>query len=118
MSIYLFIFILFVFAEILNNCFQYCVTGGAVTQIVRSYNNVPKDFKLAHFDELPVPSGPWQHDHDRRQRKYNLQLLFGASFFIFTIFAVSKQSAIASIYIRTDNAKTTKNFNEHRNKKK
>ena len=43
----------------------------------------------AHMNSFPVPEGPWQEYHDRRNSKWNMQLGAAALVFVATIVAVS-----------------------------
>ncbi|ODM98427.1 hypothetical protein Ocin01_08253 [Orchesella cincta] len=37
------------------------------------------------LNELPIPQGSWQAAYDANQRKYNIHLAIGVSFFLFTL---------------------------------
>ncbi|XP_047990207.1 uncharacterized protein LOC125229422 [Leguminivora glycinivorella] len=52
-------------------------------QSVRRYH--AGDFKAPTMEELPVPRGSWQAQHDARQRKHNAVLLAGIAFTAGTI---------------------------------
>ncbi|KAK0075439.1 hypothetical protein PV325_011428 [Microctonus aethiopoides] len=65
---------------------------------VRRYHE-DKSFKYASMDELPVPSGSWQAQYDAYQKKYNMQLIAGVTFFIATfIFAKASGSLYLNAY--------------------
>lgn len=49
----------------------------------------PANWKPQHYDELPLPQGSWQQANDMKQKRYNLHLLVGTSFFLLTVFYVS-----------------------------
>lgn len=54
----------------------------------RYYRKMP--FVKPTVGELPVPEGSWERDYKRNNERYNKQLVFGVSFFIFTLFVVSR----------------------------
>ncbi|XP_026744590.1 uncharacterized protein LOC113505917 [Trichoplusia ni] len=60
-------------------------------QSVRRYHN--EHFKPPSMDELPIPRGSWQAQHDANQRKYNAALLFGIAFATGTLI-VAKTSGL------------------------
>jgi len=41
------------------------------------------------LNELPVPQGSWQAQYDAQQKKYNMHLIGGLSFFLVTLGFVS-----------------------------
>lgn len=44
----------------------------------------------ATYNELPQPRGSWEQYHKWQNQKYNKHLMTGVSFFLFTIFVVSR----------------------------
>jgi hypothetical protein len=51
------------------------------------------------MDDLPVPQGSWQEAYNSRQRKYNMHLIAGISFFGLTFGIVSLLSYYLIIVI-------------------
>ncbi|CAB3246745.1 unnamed protein product [Arctia plantaginis] len=60
-------------------------------QTVRRYHD--NHFKPPTMDELPVPRGSWQAQHDANQRRYNTALLLGVVFSVGTL-VVAKASGL------------------------
>ncbi|KAF4532279.1 hypothetical protein B566_EDAN007251 [Ephemera danica] len=50
----------------------------------RSYHAPAGHFKVPTINELPVPQGSWQESFNSKQRKYNMHLIGGISFFLGT----------------------------------
>merc|ERR1712133_173442 len=51
-----------------------------------SYGEVdPKLQGLPTMNELPVPEGSWEEHHRERQKKHNMRLVGGISFFLLTV---------------------------------
>jgi len=48
-----------------------------------------ENWKRPSIDELITPKEPWRHVHERNQKRYNAQLLVGASVFGATVFVAS-----------------------------
>ena len=61
-----------------------------------SHGHGHSDFKYVTFDEACKPEGSWKEHNEKRQKKYNTQLVVGVSAFVLTWVAVS---LIIVIYI-------------------
>ncbi|PNF22102.1 hypothetical protein B7P43_G08893 [Cryptotermes secundus] len=55
---------------------------------VRAYHP-PAHYKPPTMDDLPVPQGSWQTQHDSNQTKYNIHLIGGVTLLTFTLGFVS-----------------------------
>ncbi|XP_013787618.1 uncharacterized protein LOC106471557 [Limulus polyphemus] len=64
----------FVFRRILPSAVRQCKRGMA--------GHAPTHYKPPSMNDLPVPSGSWQEVYNKKQTKYNIQLLLGTGFFI------------------------------------
>ncbi|CAL8071556.1 unnamed protein product [Orchesella dallaii] len=56
----------------------------------------PANWYPPTVNELPIPQGSWQAMHDANQRKYNIHLAIGVSFFLFTL-TVLKTSGLVTL---------------------
>jgi len=55
-----------------------------------------QNWKRPSIDEMTVPSEPWSRVHDKKQKKFNMQLLAGA-----TLFAVTAMAAINTVAVNS-----------------
>ncbi|XP_023718841.1 uncharacterized protein LOC111870627 [Cryptotermes secundus] len=60
---------------------------------VRAYHP-PAHYKPPTMDDLPVPQGSWQTQHDSNQTKYNIHLIGGVTLLTFTLGFVAKSGII------------------------
>ncbi|XP_076362826.1 cytochrome c oxidase subunit 7B [Tachypleus tridentatus] len=67
----------FVLRSILPSAIRQCKRGMA--------GHAPVHFKPPSMNELPVPSVSWQELYNKKQSKYNIQLLLGTAFFIASV---------------------------------
>lgn len=54
----------------------------------RARNYHHEGHKPTTMDDLPVPTGSWQAQHEANQKKFNLQLALGIGFAVATILTV------------------------------
>ncbi|CAG7717619.1 unnamed protein product [Allacma fusca] len=58
------------------------------------HHAVPHELRPVHLDELPVPEGSWQTYHDQQNLKFNIHLLVGVGFAIFTYVAIQQSGVM------------------------
>ncbi|XP_021954749.1 uncharacterized protein LOC110851320 [Folsomia candida] len=70
--------------------------GVKINSIARnsSHYKPPANWYEPTMNELPVPTGSWQAAYDAQQKKNNLHLIVGVSFFAFTLFTMKASGLI------------------------
>lgn len=57
-------------------------------------NKYTSDLKPITINDLLVPSGSWKEGYEKQQRRFNMHLLFGASFFTVTLITAYTSGAL------------------------